>query len=35
MPVEGEKRPDDVIDAAIIGKQHRHPDILGRSVLVL
>jgi hypothetical protein len=23
---KGEKRPADVINAAIIGKQHRHPD---------
>jgi hypothetical protein len=30
---KGEKRPADVIDVAIIGKQHRHPNTLGRSVL--
>ena len=30
---KGEKRPAVAIDATIIGKQHGHPDILGRSVL--
>ena len=34
MPADpkGEKRPADVIDEEIMGKQHRHPDNPGRSV---
>jgi hypothetical protein len=32
---KGEKRPADLIDAALIVKQHRDPHISGRSVLEL
>jgi hypothetical protein len=32
---KGEKRPADLIDAALIAKQHRHPNVSGRSVLEL